>query len=49
MVSEKVFAFAEAQRSIAAAVLTGKSRRLPAKLLQVYGKRVRNNRRRLAR
>ena len=49
MVSEKIHALAEAQGAVVAAAFTGKGRHLPGRLLQIYGKRVRKNRRRLTR
>ena len=50
MVTEKVAALGEAQAAVAAAVITGgKSHRVAKKVLGVYGKRVRANKRRLTR
>ncbi len=50
MVTEKVAALAEAQAAAAAAVIKGgKSHRVAKKVLGVYKKRVRANRRRLTR
>ena len=50
MVTEKVAALAEAQATAAAAALKGgKSHRVVKKVLRVYKKRVRANRRRLTR
>jgi hypothetical protein len=49
MVNEKVVAFFEAQNAIAAAFFLGRPRAAPSKVIAVYGKRVRANRRRLTR
>ncbi|HUI13826.1 MAG TPA: hypothetical protein VL048_10210 [Xanthobacteraceae bacterium] len=50
MVTEKIAAAAEAQSAVAASVITGSSgRRTAKKVLGVYHKRVRANRRRLSR
>lgn len=50
MMSEKVAALVEAQASAAAAAMTGQnSHRIAKKVIGVYRKRVRRNRRRLAR
>lgn len=50
MVAEKVGALAEAQTAAAAAILTGRGRKVVAgKVLNTYKKRVRANRRRLSR
>jgi hypothetical protein len=50
MVTEKVAALAEAQAAAAGAVIRGgKSHRVAKKVLGVYGKRVRANKRRLTR
>jgi hypothetical protein len=50
MVTEKVAALAEAQAATVATVIKGgKSHRVAKKVLGVYGKRVRANRRRLTR
>ena len=49
MMTEKIAALAEAQRGAAAVAVTGgDSRRVAKKVLGVYRKRVRANRRRLA-
>jgi hypothetical protein len=50
MVSEKVATLIEAQGAAAAAAIMGSSsRRTAKKVLSIYGKRVRGNKRRLAR
>ena len=50
MVTEKMAAFGEAQAVVAAGVIKGgKSHRVAKKVLGVYGKRVRANKRRLTR
>ena len=50
MVAEKVGALAEAQTAAAAAILTGRGKKVVAgKVLNIYKKRVRANRRRLSR
>ncbi len=49
MVNEKVAALFEAQNAIAAAFFLGRPRAAPSKVIAVYGKRVRANRRRLTR
>ena len=47
MVDEKVAALFEAQKAVAVAFLLGRPKAAPSKVMAVYGKRVRANRRRL--
>jgi hypothetical protein len=47
MVDEKVAALFEAQNAVAVAFFLGRPRAAPSKVMAVYGKRVRANRRRL--
>jgi hypothetical protein len=47
MVSEKMAAAVEAQRAAATALLTGKAAQIPARIVALYRRKVRANRKRL--
>ena len=49
MVTDKMAALTEAQLAAAATVLTGDSHKIPDKILQVFKKRIRANKKRLSR